>query len=120
MYCNESQTELYLIYIKVFFLFLSNEFHEVFTYNGQHDQRQRKGQDENESSIKDYQQADDTRWHLLQGKYKFDSRLEGRRGWFTIFHVKAMKKVKNILGKRNKYSIFGLEDLETKKSMQMS
>ena len=35
---------------------------------------------------------------------KFDSRLEGRRGWFTIFHVEATKKVTSILrlGK-NKY-----------------
>ena len=27
----------------------------------------------------------------------FDSRLEGRRGWFTIFHVKGTKKVTSIL-----------------------
>ena len=71
MYCDESETELYLEYIEVFFLLLSSEFHEDFAYNGQHDQQQRKGQDGNESSIKDYQQADDTRWHLLQGKYKW-------------------------------------------------
>ena len=71
LYYNESQTELYLEYIKVLFLFLSNDFHEVFAYNEKHDQRKRRGQDENESSIRDYEQAIDTRWHLLQGKYKW-------------------------------------------------
>ena len=45
----------------------------------------------------------------------FDSRLEGRSGWFTIFHVEAMKKVTSILRLGNKYSFFGLQDLETKK-----
>ena len=48
----ESQTELYLEYIEVFFLLLSSNFHEDFAYNEQHDQRKMKGQDENESSIK--------------------------------------------------------------------
>ena len=43
LYCNESQTELYLEYIEVVFLMLSSDFHEEFAYNGQHDQRQRKG-----------------------------------------------------------------------------
>ena len=66
LYGNESQTELYLEYIEVFFLMLSSDFHEEFAYNGKHDQWQRKGQDGNESRIKDYQQVDDTRWHLLQ------------------------------------------------------
>ena len=66
-----TQTELYLEYIELFFLLLSSDFHEEFAYNGQHDQRQRKVQDENESSIKEYQQADDTRWNLLQEKYKW-------------------------------------------------
>ena len=66
LYCSESQTELYLEYIEVFFLLLSSEFHEEFACNGQHDQRQRKCQDGNESSIKDYQQADDTRWYIRQ------------------------------------------------------
>ena len=51
---------------------------------------------------------------------KFDSRLEGRRGWFTVFHVEVTKKVTSILGLGNKYSFFGLQDLETKKIMQMS
>ena len=115
LYCNESQTKLYLEYIEVFFLLLSSEFHEEFSYNGQHDQWKWKGQDGNESSIKYYQQANDTRWHLLQGKYKwkkFDSRLEGRRGWFTIFHVEALKKVTSILRLGKKDSFFGLQDLE--------
>ena len=53
--------ELYLEYIEVLFLLLSSDFHEEFAYNGQHDQWKRNGQDGNESSIKDYQQADDTR-----------------------------------------------------------
>ena len=66
MYCNESQIELYLEYIEVFFLLISNDFHEEFAYNGKHDQWQRKGQDGNESSIKDYQQADNKRWHILK------------------------------------------------------
>ena len=51
---------------------------------------------------------------------KFDSILEGRRGWFTIFHVKETKKVTSILKLGKKYSFFGLQDLETKKIMQMS
>ena len=104
-------------------MLLSSDFHEEFSYNRKHDQRQRKGKDWNESSIKEYQQVDDTRWHLLQGKYKwqkFDSRLEGRRGWFTIFHVKATKKVTSILRLGKKYSFFGLQEFKTKKIMQMS
>ena len=51
---------------------------------------------------------------------KFDSRLEGRRGWFTIFHVEATKKVTSILRLGKKYFFFGLQDIETKKIMQMS
>ena len=50
---------------------LSSDFHEEFAYNGKHEEQQRKGQDGNESSIKDYQQANDSRWHLLQGKYEW-------------------------------------------------
>ena len=46
-------------------------FMRSLAYNRKHDQWKRKGQDGNESSIKDYQQADDTRWHLLQGKFKW-------------------------------------------------
>ena len=92
MYCNESQTELYLEYIKVFFLLLSSDFYEEFAYNGQHDQRKRKGQDGNESSIKDYQQGGIYFRGSTSGR-KFDSRLKGKRGWFTVFHVKVTKKV---------------------------
>ena len=51
---------------------------------------------------------------------KFDSRLEGRRGWFTIFHVEATKKVTSILRLGKKDSFFGLKYLETNKIMQMS
>jgi hypothetical protein len=34
---------------------------------------------------------------------KFDSKIEGRRGWFKIFHVKVAKKLISILrlGKKN-------------------
>ena len=77
----------------------------------------------NESSIRDYQQADDTRCIYFRGSTsgrKFDSKLEGRRGWLTIFHVEAMKKVTSILRLGKKYSFFGLQDLLTKKIMQMS
>ena len=49
----------------------------------------------------------------------FDSRLEGRRGWSTIFHVEATK-VTSILRLGNKYAFFGLQYLETKKIIQMS
>ena len=51
---------------------------------------------------------------------KFESRLEGRRGWFTIFHVEVRKKVTSILRLGKKDSFFGLKDLEMKKIMQMS
>ena len=51
---------------------------------------------------------------------KFDSRLEGRRGWFTIFHVEVTNKVTSILILGKKDSFFGFQDLETKKIMQMS
>ena len=51
---------------------------------------------------------------------KFDSKLEGRRRWFTIFHVKVTKKVTSILTLGNKYSFFTLKYLEAKKIMQMS
>jgi hypothetical protein len=54
------------------------------------------------------------------GGNKFDSKLEGRRGWFTIFHVKVVKKVTCILrlGKGN--SFLGLQYLEAKEIMQIS
>ena len=45
---------------------------------------------------------------MIQGGRKFDSRLEGRRGWFTIFHVEATKEVTSILKLVKKYS-FGKE-----------
>ena len=51
---------------------------------------------------------------------KFDSRPVGRRVWFTIFHVETTKKVTSILRLGKKDSLFGLQDLETKKIMQMS
>ena len=42
----------------------------------------------------------------------FDSRMEGRRGWFTVFHVEAMKKkVIRIIRLGKKDSFFGLPDL---------
>ena len=104
-------------------MLLSSDFHEEFAYNRKHDQWQRKGQDGNDSSIKDYQKGDDTRWHLIRGSTsgrKFKSRLEGRRGWFTIFHVEVMKKVTSILRLGKKDYFFVLQDLETTKIMQMS
>jgi hypothetical protein len=45
---------------------------------------------------------------------KLDSRMEGRRGWFTIIHVKATKKVTNILRLGKKNSFIGLKNLEAK------
>jgi hypothetical protein len=54
------------------------------------------------------------------GGNNFDSKLEGRRGWFTIFHVKSMKKVTCILilGKVN--SFLGLQYLEAWQIMQIT
>jgi hypothetical protein len=37
------------------------------------------------------------KFRISTGGSKLDSRLEGKRGWFTIVHVKAMKKVTSIL-----------------------
>ena len=54
------------------------------------------------------------------GGKKLDSRLEGRRGWFTIFHVEATKKVANILIMGKKNSFIGLQNLEAKEIMQMT
>jgi hypothetical protein len=89
----------------------------VFSYTGKQDQQQRKYQDGYESSIRGYQLTDGIGWHQLQEKYsgsKLDSILEGRRGWFTIIHVKATKKVTSILrlGKKN------LQNLEAKEIVQ--
>jgi hypothetical protein len=52
------------------------------------------------------------------GGNKLDSKLEGRRGWFTIFHVKAMKKVTHILRLGKKNSFIGLQNLEAKEIVQ--
>ena len=48
------------------------------------------------------------------------NRPEGRRVWFTSFHVEATKKVTSILRLGKKDSFLGLQDIETKKIMQMS
>jgi hypothetical protein len=52
------------------------------------------------------------------GGRKIDSRLEGRRGWFTIIHVKVMKKVTSILRLGKKNSFIGLQNLEAKEIVQ--
>jgi hypothetical protein len=52
------------------------------------------------------------------GGSKLDSRLEGRRGWFTIIHVKVTKKVTNILRLGKKNSFIGLQNLEAKEIVQ--
>jgi hypothetical protein len=54
------------------------------------------------------------------GGNKFDATLEGRWGWFTIFHVKVVKKVTCILrlGKGN--SFIGLQYMEAKEIMQIT
>jgi hypothetical protein len=51
---------------------------------------------------------------------KIDSILERRRGWFTIFHVEATKKVTSILRLGKKNSFIGLENLEAKEIVQKS
>jgi hypothetical protein len=43
-----------------------------------------------------------------------DSKLEERRGWFTIVHVIATKKVTSILRLGKKKSFIGLKNLEAK------
>jgi hypothetical protein len=97
--------------------------YEVFAYTGQQHHQQRKYQDGYESNTKGYQLTDGTNGIYFgcgTGGSKFDFRLEGRWGWFTIFYMKATKKVTCILrlGKGN--SFLGLQDLEAKKIMQMS
>jgi hypothetical protein len=52
------------------------------------------------------------------GGSKIDSRLEGRRGWFTIVHVKEMKKVTSILILGKKNSFISLQNLEAKEIVQ--
>jgi hypothetical protein len=93
----------------------------VFAYIRQQDQQQRKDQDGYESSIRGYQLTDGTGWHQLRRStcgIKLDSRLEGRRGWFTIVHVKETKKVTSILRLGKKNSFIGLQNLEAKEIVQ--
>jgi hypothetical protein len=54
------------------------------------------------------------------GGSNFDSRLEGRRGWFKIFHVKVVKEITCILrlGKGNTF--LSLQHLEAKEIMQIA
>ena len=54
------------------------------------------------------------------GGSKIDSRLEGRRDWCTIVHVKATKKVTNILRLGKKKSFLGLKKLEAQEIVQIS
>ena len=54
------------------------------------------------------------------GGSNLDFRMEGRRGWFTIFHVKVMKKVTSILRLGKKNSFLGLQYLEAKEIMQIT
>jgi hypothetical protein len=51
---------------------------------------------------------------------KIDSKVEGRMGWFTIFHVKEMKNVTSILGLGKKDSLISLQNLEAKEIVQKS
>jgi hypothetical protein len=52
------------------------------------------------------------------GGSNIESRLEGRRGCFTIIHVKVMKKVTSILILGKKNSFIGLKNLEAKEIVQ--
>jgi hypothetical protein len=93
----------------------------VFAYTGKQDQQQRNYQDGYDSSIIGYQLTDDTKWNQLREKYmwhKIESILEGRRGWFTIFHVEAMKNFTSILRLGKKNSFIGLQNLEAKEIVQ--
>ena len=54
------------------------------------------------------------------GGSKFDSKLEGRWGWFTIFHVREVKKAACIIGIGKGNAFLGLQYLEAKKIMEMS
>jgi hypothetical protein len=49
---------------------------------------------------------------------KIESILEGRREYFTIFHVEEMKKVKIILRLGKKNYFIGLQNLEAKEIVQ--
>jgi hypothetical protein len=55
---------------------------------------------------------------ISTGGSKLDSRMEGRSGWFTIIHVKAMKKVTDILRLGKKNSFISLQNLEAKEVVQ--
>jgi hypothetical protein len=59
-----------------------------------------------------------TNFRRSTGGSKLDSILEGRMGWFTIFHVKATKKVTSILRLGKKNSFIGLKNLEAKEMVQ--
>jgi hypothetical protein len=52
------------------------------------------------------------------GGSKLDSKLEGRRGWFTIVHVKSIKNVTSILILGKKNSFIGLQKSEAKEIVQ--
>ena len=54
------------------------------------------------------------------GSNNIDSKMEGRRGWFTIIHVKATKKVTSILRLGKKNSFIGLKNLEAKEIVQIA
>ena len=60
------------------------------------------------------------KFRRIIGGSKLDSRLEGRRGWFTIFHVEVTKKVTSILRLGKKNSFIGLKNLEAKEIVQIS
>jgi hypothetical protein len=51
---------------------------------------------------------------------KFNSRLERRRVWFRIFHVKVVKKVTSILRLGKKNYFLGLQNLEAKEIMKIA
>jgi hypothetical protein len=52
------------------------------------------------------------------GGSKLESILEGKKGWFTIIHVKEMKNVTSILRLGKKNSFIGLQNLEAKETVQ--
>jgi hypothetical protein len=51
---------------------------------------------------------------------EFDSRMEGIRGFFRIFHVKVTKKVTNILRLGKKNVFLGFQNLEAKEIVQIA
>jgi hypothetical protein len=56
----------------------------------------------------------------VQVDKNLESKLEGRRGWFTIVHLKETKKVTSILRMGKKNSFIGLQNLEAKEIVQKS